>query len=447
MEKNIFIERLLDRAKAAGFEAGEVYISESGNFRTGVHLGEITQYSVADKINLGFRGLYRGRMGCASTQVLDDAAIEMLIAAAKAGAELCETEDEEFIYGGDSAYPEVEGENPAIAAMSAAEKIRLARELEQRALDSDPRIGSCSACGVLSILGRTRIVSSRGLDVQSARSCLGAYVLPIARQGERTGTASRECLLTDPALLDLDRLASAAAAEACAFLDAASVPSGQYPVLLRHDAAAELLGAFSDIFTADAAQKGLSLLKSREGEAIAAGSLSLIDDPLYPGSFFAQAFDDEGVAARRKAVIADGRLETLLHNLKTARKQGVQTTGNASRRSCAGPITTAPSILYFAPGAAAPEQLYAGAGEALLITELMGMHSGVNAVSGDFSLGAKGFLIRNGCVDRPVNQITVAGNFLNLLQEIQALADDLDFGGGSFGSPTLLIRGLSVAGG
>lgn len=446
MNRDIFIEKLLCRAKAAGFEAGEIYISDVSDFKTGVHLGEITRYSVADKMNLGFRGLYRGRMGCASTQVLDDEAIEMLVAAAKSGAELIESDDEEFIYAGDAAYPEIEAENAAIAEISAAEKIETAKKLEQLALDFDPRITSCSACGVLSMQARTRIVNSRGLDVSSGRSCLGAYVLPIARDGERTGVAGRECLLTDPALLNCEKLAHEAAKEALAYLDAGSIASGKYRILLRNDMAAELLSTFSSVFTADAAQKGMSLLRGREGEVIAADCVRIMDDPLRRGSFFAQSFDDEGVACRSKALVENGRLTTLLHNLKTAKKQGVRTTGNASRSSCAGPIGVAPSNFFFAPADIPAEQLYRDAGSALLITELMGMHSGANAISGDFSLGAKGFLIENGKISRAVNQITVAGNFFEMLKEIEAVGSDLDFGGGNFGAPTVMVRSLSVAG-
>lgn len=446
MNRDIFIEKLLQRAKQAGFEAGEIYISDASSFKTGVHLGEITRYSVSDKTNLGFRGLYKGKMGCASTQVLDEDAIEMLVAAAKDGAELCETDDEEFIYEGDRVYPEVDAENPAIEKISAAEKIEMAKKLEQLALDYDSRITSCSACGVMSMQSRTRMVNSRGLDLSTGRSCLGAYVLPIAREGEKTGTSGRECLLMDPAKLDLDFLAAESAKEALAYLEAESVASGKYPILLRNDVAAQLLGTFCSVFSADAAQKGMSLLKGRENEIIAADCVRIMDDPLLKGSYYSRSFDGEGVACRTKAIVEDGRLTTLLHNLKTAKKQGVQTTGNAARTSCAGPMIVSPGNFFFAPSDKAAEDLYAMAGKSLLITDLMGMHSGVNAVSGDFSLGAKGFMVENGKIIRSVNQITIAGNFFELLKDIEAVGNDLDFGSDCFGSPTLLVKALSVAG-
>ena len=446
MEKNTFIELLFDKAKAAGFEACEAYLREGSAFEVAVNAGEITRYEVSDSLNLGFRGLYNGRMGCASTQALDADAAEMLVAAAKAGAELCESEDEEFIFEGSASYPEFDGSHPQIERLSAAEKIEMVRALEQKTLDSDPRIASVEDCALFTGASNVRLVNSRGLDLRTRRDRMGAYVGAIARDGERTGTAGRDCFVNDPAKLDLDKMAHEAAGEAAAFLDASSIDSGSYPILLRPDMAAVLTATFASLFSADAAQKGFSLLKGREGAQIAAPCVRIIDDPLLPDGYASHAFDGEGVAARKTDVIEAGTLNTLLHNLKTARKQGVTTTGNAARRSIAGPMTVAPSNFYFAPGALDRDALYGHAGDAILVTSMMGMHSGANPVSGDFSLGAKGFLIKNGKIDRAVNQITIAGNYLQLLREIEAVGSDLTFGASHFASPTLLVRALSVAG-
>lgn len=446
MHTNQFIDLLFDRAKQAGFEASEIYLSRGSSFQAAVNKGEITRYNVSETLNLGFRGLYNGKMGCASTQVLDEDAAEMLVSSAKAGAELCESEDEEFIFEGSESYPEVNGSYPAITVLTAAEKIALTRSLEEKALAYDARITSCSHCALFSGSRDVRMVNSRGLDLTAHRDHLGAYVFPIARKGDKTGTAGRQLLVNDPAKLDLDKLARESAEEAIAFLDAESIPSGKMRILLRPDIAADLMETFSGVFSADAAQKGLSLLKGKEGENIASACVNLVDDPLLPDGYASHSFDGEGVAARKKSIVTEGCLDTLLHNLKTARKQGVQTTGNAARASVAGPMTVAPSNFHFLPSARSRDELYLDAGDALLVTDLMGMHSGANAVSGDFSLGAKGFLIRNGRIDHPVNQITIAGNFFELLRDIEQVGSDLEFGASCFASPTLMIRSLSVAG-
>ena len=446
MERNHFIDMVFDRARRAGFDAWEVYLTEASSFQTNVNKGELTRYSVSDSLNLGFRGLLSGKLGCASTQILDEDAADMLVAGAKDSAGLCETEDEEFIFEGSESYPEVQTAFPDIAKVSAAEKIALNRTLEEKTLAHDARIQSCSHCSVYTSASDTLLINSRGLELRAHRDRMGAYVCPIARSSDTSSASGRQMYVNDPARLDLDWLAREAAKEALSFLEADSMPSGKYPILLRPDAAADLMETFVSVFSADSAQHGTSLLRGREGEMIASDCVCLWDDPLLPGGYGSRAFDAEGVATRKNAVVKDGKLITLLHNLKTARKQGVETTASAARASVAGPITSTPSNFYFASGSMSRKQLFGAAGKALLITELMGLHSGANAVSGDFSLGAKGFLIRNGKIDRPVNQITIAGNFFELLRNIRAVGSDLEFNTGRFSSPTLLVDGLSVAG-
>jgi PmbA protein len=215
-------------------------------------------------------------------------------------------------------------------------------------------------------------------------------------------------------------------------------------------AASSLLSTFADVFSADAAQKGLSLLARREGEQIAAACVSLIDDPFHEKGMSGKPFDAEGVATQKKALIEGGQLKTLLHNLKTAHKQGVQTTANASKGSYAAPVAVAPSNLFFAPGEKTPEEILEAVGDGLLITEFEGMHAGANTITGDFSLGAKGYKVEGGKKTSAVNQITVAGNFFGLLSDIEAFGADLTFepsgGASAFGSPTALVKALSVAG-
>lgn len=446
MNRQAFTEKLLERAGRAGFDAAEVFVSEADEFETSVDRGEIIKYGASDSFNLGFRALLDGKSGCATTQVMDEDAIDMLIRAAMEGAQMSESPDPEFLYAGSDAYPKAPAPSAEIEALTPRDKIEMARDLERMALAADPRVASCGYCGVETRDVRTHLVNTLGLNVSSHRRAIGAYVEPIAREGDATGASGGEALTADARGLDLAAMARNSAREACDFLNAAPVQSGSYPVLLRGDMAAAILGTFAGVFSADTAQKGFSLLAGREGEQIAAPCVTLTDDPFRADRFYSRAFDAEGVCARRKHLIENGTLNTLMHNLKTARKQGVESTGNAVRASAAGPIGVAASNLLIQPGAYTREKLIAAQDRALLITDLMGMHSGANAVSGDFSLGAKGYLIEGGEIVRTVNQITIAGNFFELLKNVDAVCDDLYFGMARYGSPTIRIRELSVAG-
>jgi PmbA protein len=207
----------------------------------------------------------------------------------------------------------------------------------------------------------------------------------------------------------------------------------------------DLLATFAGIFSAEKVQKGFSLLKGRLGSKIAADVVTIRDDPLLaelPGS---AVFDGEGVAAKNKAVVENGALKTYLHNRKTAKKDGVEPTGNGFKPSFKAAVDIAPSNFYIVAGNKSRDELIAEMGDGLIITGLEGLHSGANSVSGDFSLSAEGFLARGGKTARAVEQITIAGNFFGLLKDIIAVASDLEFKG-KISSPSVLIREISVAG-
>ena len=448
MDRNEFVKRLFDETARRG-GAGEVCWETGSSFEVSVKNGEIHQYNVSDSAGLGFRVLQGGHTGTASTQILDEDAVAQLVDGAFENAALVESKDEQFMFAGSEKYPELDLYNPAIEALTAAGKIDMARRLEALTLQQDPRIQQVEECAVFTSSGERVLTNTLGLDVRCRGNLLGGYVGAVAREGEKVNTGFKFFFTLNPDEVDLEAVAKAAVKEAVDGLDGAPVQSGKYRVLLRNDVAATLLATFSGVFSADNAQRGLSRLKGREGEAIAAECVTLMDDPHRAGSASSIPFDGEGVATVVKAVIENGRLNTLLHNLKTAHKQGVETTANAARGGYASPVGVAPSNFYFAPSACDFDAMAARTCDGLLITELQGMHAGANAITGDFSLAAKGFRIEHGRVTTAVNQITVAGNFYELLKDIEAVGADLEFrtpGVSCFGSPCLLVKGLSVAG-
>jgi len=453
MERREFITRLFARAQEKAGNAPdfacEACFGSSESFEVQVKNGEIYQYNVSEGGGLGFRVLLGGKMGYASTQILDEDAIDMLVDGALENAAVVESEDRQFLFAGSDSYPELKLYEPRLDAIDAARKIEMAKELERLTLARDSRIAQVEDCALFSEKAESAIVNTLGLDVSTKGNLLGGYVSAVARDGEKVNTGFKQFFTMDPDAIDLERVAKTAADEALAGLDAKQAPSGTYRTLLRSDVAGSLLSTFSGIFSADSAQRGLSRLKGREGEAVAAACVTLMDDPHRPGSASSTPFDGEGVATVPKAVIKGGVLTTLLHNLKTANKQGVATTANASRPGYAASVGVAPTNFYFEPTDAGFDAMLARLGDGLLITDLQGMHAGANAITGDFSLAARGFTVKGGRIDAPVKQITVAGNFYDLLMNIEAVGGDLEFhapGNSCFGSPSLLVSGLSVAG-
>ncbi len=453
MDKREFISRLFERARERAGDAPdfacEACFGSSESFEVQIKEGEIYQYNVSGGGGLGFRVLLGGRMGYASTQILDEDAVDMLVDGALENAAVVESADRQFLFAGSDSYPELKLYEPGLDAIDAAKKIEMAKQLERLTLEQDERITQVEDCALFSESAENAIVNTLGLDVSTRGNLLGGYVSAVARDGEKVNTGFKLFFTMNPDEIDLEKVAKAAAKEALSGLDAKQAPSGSYRALLRNDVAGSLLSTFSGVFSADNAQRGLSRLAGREGDAVAAPCVTLTDDPHRPGSASSAPFDGEGVATVPKAVIEGGRLTTLLHNLKTAHKQGVTTTANASRPGYASPVGVAPTNFYFEPSDADFDAMLQKLGDGLLITELQGMHAGANPITGDFSLAAKGFTVKDGGIADPVNQITVAGNFYELLMDIEAVGGDLEFhapGASCFGSPSLLIGKLSVAG-
>ncbi|MBR2036300.1 MAG: TldD/PmbA family protein, partial [Lachnospiraceae bacterium] len=230
-----------------------------------------------------------------------------------------------------------------------------------------------------------------------------------------------------------------------------SVASGIYDIVLSKEMAATLLATFSNIFSADAAQRGLSLLAGKEGTEIANELVTIVDDPFCEETFLRMSFDGEGVATYSKNVVAKGKLVTLLHNLATAHKAGVASTGNGRKASYAGSVSVMPYNFYLAKGGAGTcEDIFKETGKGIYVTSLNGLHAGADAVTGDFSIASEGFRIEDGKKSHAIKNFTISGNFYELLNKIALVGDDLEFltprANGCFGAPTVMIKQISVAG-
>ena len=250
--------------------------------------------------------------------------------------------------------------------------------------------------------------------------------------------------------IDTDALTKKAADSALQKLGGEVAPTGKYPVVFNPDAMSSLLQVYSSIFSSEAAQKGLSKLAGQEGQIIAADTVTLVDDPFHKDNPEPMNFDAEGSPTHKKNIIENGKLTTLLYNLKTAHKAGCKTTGNASKGGYTAPVGISPFTMYLAGGDMTEEELLAKVGSGVYITDLAGLHAGADAISGDFSLQSSGFMIEDGKKTTYVKSFTVAGNFYDLLKNVVAVANNMELpramGKTTFGAPTTWVDGLSIAG-
>ncbi len=446
MNTDTFIQKLLSTAKTRGILEAEVYLSSGDRFQAMCQQGAVSNYTVNSTRGLSLRGIYNGRMGYAATEAMDDDAIDMLISSVMESALLTEDDSFQQIYKGDEHYPEVNSYNPALDQVDEKQKLDFLLSLEPMAKAKDPRIIQLAYNAFASTSGQVRIVNTHGLDLQDRENIAYAYASAVAKDGDKVATGDGLTIGRDFSQLSARQLVDDAVEEALFMLTAEPIPSGTYRALVLNKCMPDLLSVFSGVFSAENAQKGMSLLSGKEGEMIASPIVTLLDDPLMEGGLGSSSFDAEGVACRKKAVVENGKFITLLHNLKTAHKAGVQSTGNASRAGYAGPVRVSTTNFYFQPGQHTLEEMLQNVGNGLVITGVSGLHAGANPISGDFSLIAQGYTVKDGKKDKAVDRITVAGNFFQLLKNIRDIGCDLIFPGDSTGSPTVDIGEIAVAG-
>ena len=445
-----FKQELFAQAKAKGFTDYEILFLASNGFQVRVFEGEITEYKNTTSQGVGFRGTVNGKMGYAASEKMDASVIEPMLKNAAANAGIIEEEEGDVLYPGDEAYPEVCSYNPALNDTTAEEKINWALEMEKYAKSLDPRVKMADFCIVGNQESEMAMANSYGLDLSQKRNMANALMIARVEENGVMKSAYDYWAGRDFADFDYKALAKKTVDTALSYLGAASMKTGTYPTVFDNNAAMDLFSVFSGIFMAENAQKGFSLLnKDKIGTQIASPLITLRDDGVCDLSLGSMAFDAEGVATKQKAVIEDGVLKTLLYNLKSAAKDGVKSTGNASKAGLGGAIGTSCTNFYVVPSEVSFDEMISGVESGVIITDMAGLHSGVNPVSGDFSVSADGFLIENGKKSRPVEQITIAGNFYELMKDITAVASDLRFhsrGDGGIGMPSVLVSGLRVSG-
>lgn len=433
-------DKVFELATQKGVEAIQVTLDRSTSLELEVFKGELEKHQMSDTSLLKIQGIYKGKMGKMTTEVIDLDEAEFWVDEIIKSASLIESDDEVFIYEGSKEYKDIEGlYNPSLDTYSVEKKIDLVFNLESRLSKLDSRIDISEA--FYSESRRQVIIqNSKGLklekDVNSAM--FGAHV--VARDQGDSRSAFEYVQSNDVNDFDLDKIANEAVNKATSLLGAKTHKSGDYEIILKNTASAALLQAYASMFSAENVQKGMSKLKDKVNEVIAKESITLLDDPFLAKSPRSGAFDDEGVSSKVKEVISKGKLTTYLHNLKTAKKANTESTGNGYR----GSVT--PTNFYIQQGSKSYIESVSSMEKGLIITDLAGTHSGTNSISGDFSLQASGYYVENGEIIKPVALITIAGNYLTLLNNVVEVCDDLKFNYAFIGSPSIKIKSLVVSG-
>ena len=437
----------MEKTLAAGATDAEAWAEESTSRRVRVYEGRVESLSDAGGRGVGVRAFAGGRTGYAYGTDLSDAGVAELARAAREAAEVAD-EDEHAGLPDEFGSTSLEGlASPRLADWSTEQKVELALAVE-RAARAAPGVTQVENAVYSDAEGSVALANSRGFSGGYDATQAWAYASAFAGEGADLMTGLGVGLGRDPGALDPEAIGGEAADRALALVGARRPSSRRCPVVLDAIVAASFIGFIGSMVSADAVQRGRSLFEGREGEEVADPALRIADDATDPEGPASAPFDGEGTASRPTRLLEDGRLQSFLFDTRTARRAGRASTGNASRGSYRSPPSVGASNLVVEPGSGDFESLVQSAGDGLYVTDVAGLHSGVNPVSGTFSVGAAGRLIENGELGTPVRELTIAGDLVAMLKSVRAVGAEARWVpfAGSVKAPPLLLAEMSVSG-
>jgi len=442
-------QRAVEAALAAGASDAEAYASEETGREVRAHGGEVESLTAATKRGVGVRAWTGARVGYAFGT---DLAEEGIAAIAARAAEAARVADEDEFAGPPSANGEASQDlplsDPSIAEWSPARVADLALAVERAALDADRRIAGVEQAVYADAAERVAIASSTGIAGEFESSSCYAYLQALAEGEDGRETGLGFGLARGPAGLDPVAIGREGAERATAMIGARKPESRSCPVVLDATVAASFVALVGGALGAGGVQRGRSPFADRIGDEVAGEALVLHDDGLEPDGFASSPVDGEGVPRRRTALIEGGRLRTYLYDSYTARRGGAASTGNAGRGGYRSQPSVAASNLVVAPGEPSFDEMLRETGEGVCVTDVAGLHSGANPVSGVFSVGASGRAVRGGELAEPLREFTIASDLVSMLRAVRAAGAAprwVPFGG-SVSTPPLLIGEMAVSG-
>jgi len=443
------LQRIADRvvALARPGEQVEAVVAWSRDTEVRAYDGEVEHFVSAETAGVGVRVITEGRQGLSWAGVLDDAALGECLAEARDNAAFGTPDEYAGLAEDDGvAPPDLVLFDPRLEATDTDTKIRLAIELEAMVRSGDPRMKGVESSDYADAVTVSAIATTTGIRSAGAETSvyLGAYAL--AGDDEETTTGFGFSVARAVQDLDLAAAARDAVERSVRMLGAGKAATERLTVVLDPYVTSQFLGLIAEMLSGEAVLKGRSPFCGRVGEQIAAPSFTLLDDAADAAAPSASDTDGEGLACRTVPLIGGGRLEGFLHNSYTGRATGAASTGSAQRHSHRSVPGVGPHVVKLLPGPASPEQILAQVGDGLLVQEVSGLHSGVNPVSGDLSVGVEGLRIRGGATAEGVREVTIGSTIQRMLTDVVAVGDDLTHFPWESTGVTLAIADVTMSG-
>jgi PmbA protein len=441
-----FLSDIVQRTIKQGATDAEAIGIETTEFNVEVRLGQVEKLQEAASRGIGLRVLYQNRQASCATSDVGSQAIDELIANAVAMAKHTSVDEAASLPDREELAKDIVDlglRDHEIVDMPTERKIEMARHSEESARAFDRRITNSEGAACSTTVAKISLATSAGFNGEYQSTMCGIAVAPIAKEGEQMqvgywGDRQRSLTTLDPP----EEIGKEAARRALRKLGARKVATQQAQIVFEASATEELLSDFFDAVDGTSIFQRASFLVGKLGEQIAAPALTIVDDGQMRGAIGSRPFDGEGIATRRTVVVDNGVLKNYLLNSYTARKLGLRSTANASRGLVGAPGVGA-SNFFIAPGVYSPDEIIASVKNGFYVTEMIGF--GFNPVTGDYSRGAAGWWIENGKLAYPVEEVTIAGNFRDMLFGIEMIGNDLRFRG-KLAAPTMKVDRMMVSG-
>jgi PmbA protein len=439
-------QSLVERARRAGADAADAVVGESDGLEVGIRLGEVEKLKRSRERRAGLRVFVGSATAIASSGDLDPSGLDDLVDDAIALARVTAPD----AHGGlpDAAdlardVPELGLYDPRVETIEPDAAFARCHAAEEAARAASPEItnseGAEFGCGG----GPVALATTLGFVGGYSASSVGLSAVPIAT---RDGQMQRDYGYSTSRRLDglepADAVGREAARRTLRRLGGRRLPTGEYPIVFDPEVAASLLRHLAGAIAGSSLYRRASYLLDKLGETIAAPGVTIVDDPLRAGGLGSRPFDGEGVASSRRTIVEAGVLKSYLLDTYSARRLGLRTTGHAARSAGDAPGVS-PTNFYLEAGPHAPDAIVGSVARGIYVTELIGF--GVNTVTGDYSRGAAGLAIEHGELTHPVEEITIAGNLLDMFRAITMVGNDLRFRGAT-AAPTLKIERMTIAG-
>ncbi|HAE92906.1 TldD/PmbA family protein [Tissierella praeacuta] len=448
MDRDKLIEILFEKAKAYNIEEVEVYINKDSSIDFNIYEGKLEKYVVAEEENLSLRGIYKGKMGYSYTEKLMEYSLDELINNLIQYAENNHSDEVEKMSSSILESKKTAGRENLLGNFTEGDKIGYLLDLEKRAYDYDKRVKTIDDCSYQEKIQEVYIRNTKGLEVED-RHTIGIISLSaVAEEGNNMQTGYSNYVFNELSEKYKEKLIEDSVGDAIGMLGAKAIKSGNYEIILRNNVAADMFSYFSPIFLGSTVQKNLSLMKGKLGSKVAVDFFNIVENPLMENGKYYRTFDDEGTATYSKYIIENGILKTFLHNNKTAEKDGAKSTGNGFRISHKSSIGVMSTNMYIEEGDKSLDDMVKSMENGVIITDIHGLHAGINPTSGNFSLSSNGLLVENGKVIRPLSQITMAGNLYTMLKDIKYIGNDIKFSYSRsyFGAPSIYLGSLTISG-